>query len=67
MQDYTINDAHHDGFECGIFYILRYCWENHIDDLSDLDEVKLAEHLAARKKWRDIEEWADLIRSFKPM
>lgn len=65
--DYTINDACHDGFECGLIYILRYCRENGIRDLVDLDKAKLAEHLESKKPWRTAEEWADLIRSFKPM
>ena len=63
--DYTINDAYHDGFECGLIYILRYCRENGINELTNLDEVRLAEHLESKKPWRSADEWADIISFYK--
>ena len=59
--DYTINDAFHDGFECGLLYILRYAEEQEklamgIDDIS-----QLARHLETMKPWRTTSDWESLI------
>lgn len=62
MQEYTINDAHHEGFECGVVYILRYLKESGIENVSDLNPVDLACHLDARKPWKTAEEWFEVVR-----
>lgn len=59
--DYTINDAFKDGFECGLLYILRYAMEVEGVSLTDMDVLRLADHLAAHKPWRPDEQWALLI------
>lgn len=59
--DYTINDAYHDGFECGITYILRYTRENCDWQLTDRDIVKLSEHLWNLKPWHDSQVWAEIV------
>ena len=61
--DYTINDAHHDGFECGLLYILRYTYENYNQLLSDDDTRELVAHLAEKKPWKSASEWEELINS----
>lgn len=63
VPDYTINDAHHDGFECGLLYILRYAAENYNQLLSDDDMVHLTAHLAEKKPWKTADEWEELINS----
>ena len=55
--DYTINDAYHDGFECGVVYILRY-----LKEVGNLDDMDLACHLESKKPWKTAEEWAGVIR-----
>ena len=61
--DYTINDAFHDGFECGLLYILRYVNEHYYQSLSsdDIDVSELALHLAEKKPWKTAPEWQELI------
>lgn len=61
--DYTINDAHHDGFECGLVYILRYAAEGYYQLLSDYDTTHLAAHLAEKKPWKSAAEWEELLNS----
>jgi hypothetical protein len=61
QQDYTINDAHHDGFECGMLYILRYAAEDYDQLLSDDDVKHLVVHLAQKKPWKTTDEWEELI------
>ena len=63
MQDYTINDAHKDGFECGLLYVLRYFHEVEEIDIKDSLILRLAEHLGEKKPWRPEEVWADLIHN----
>ena len=63
MTEYTINDAYHEGFECGIVYILRYLKESGADITSNLDMADLACHLEVRKTWKTAEEWYDAIRN----
>lgn len=63
MQEYTINDAHHEGFECGVVYILRYLKESGIKNISDLNAVDLACHLEVRKPWKTAEEWYEVVRN----
>ena len=63
VPDCTINDAFHNGFECGLLYILRYAEEQEklamgIDDVS-----QLARHLAEKKPWKTNPEWESLILS----
>ena len=60
--DYTINDAHKDGFECGLLYILRYTVE--VEDIEIRDSLisRLTEHLAEKKPWKTRYEWEQLIR-----
>jgi hypothetical protein len=59
--DYTINDAYHDGFECGIAYILRYAMENRDWQLTDRDIVALGEHLWNHKPWHDSNVWTEMV------
>lgn len=59
--DYTINDAHRDGFDSGVLYALRYFEEKTGCRLTDLDVVCLSEHLALRRPDRSSEGWAELI------
>lgn len=61
--EYTINDAYHEGFECGIVYILRYLKESNVQDLTDLTVYDLACHLEMRKPWKTAEEWVGAIRN----
>lgn len=62
--DYTINDAHHDGFECGLLYILRYVEEEYDQVLSTDDVARLAAHLESKKKWKSGAEWEELIYGY---
>lgn len=62
--DYTINDAHKDGFECGLLYILRFVEQEsgyttvwYDDDISGL-----ASHLAEKKPWKSRDEWYEFLR-----
>jgi hypothetical protein len=61
QQDYTINDAHHDGFECGLLYMLRYNDEELASCLTDEELELLAAHLAKKKPWKTAEEWEAFI------
>ena len=61
--DYTINDAHHDGFECGLLYILRYIDKYTTHELSTDEISELARHLESMKCWKSAEEWEALILS----
>ncbi len=61
QQDYTINDAHHDGFECGLLYILRYLVEEELTELDADNIAHLASHLESMKCWKSTEEWEELI------
>ena len=62
IPDYTINDAHRDGFECGLLYILRYATEVEDIDIRNSLISRLTEHLAEKKPWKSREEWEWLIR-----
>lgn len=55
--DYTINDAFHDGFECGLLYALRYAKDATGQHISEEDLDKLAVHLDSKKCWKAYEEW----------
>lgn len=59
--NYTINDAYHDGFECGLIYALRYFEEtsNHRMDITEID--RLTNHLESMKPWKSEDEWKSLI------
>lgn len=59
--DYTVNDAYHDGFECGVVYILRYLKEAGVEKIAELNDVDLACHLEIRKPWKTAEEWWETI------
>lgn len=61
QQDYTINDAFHDGFECGLLYILRYMKENSDRHLTTHDVARLIVHLEEKKPWKSHDEWEELI------
>lgn len=61
QQDYTINDAFKDGFECGLLYMLRYSEEDYYDHLTNNDVTRLASHLAEKKPWKTAAEWETLI------
>lgn len=61
QQDYTINDALHDGFESGLLYVLRYVEDVIGYHFSDTDVARLASHLEARKSWKSDEDWEVLI------
>jgi hypothetical protein len=61
QQDYTINDAWHDGFECGLLYILRYIEEEYGQVLSTDDIARLAAHLESKKVWKTGDEWEQLL------
>ena len=63
LSDYTINDAYHDGFECGLLYIFRYAEEEYNQLLSDDDTRRLVQHLAEKKPWKSAAEWEELINS----
>ena len=60
--DYTINDAHRDGFECGLLYILRFELEELHRWPSDEEFAAIAEHLAEKKPWKGRDEWEWFIR-----
>lgn len=59
--DYTINDAHHDGFECGLLYILRYVEEEYDQVLYVEDIERLAAHLESKKVWKTAGEWEQML------
>ena len=61
VPDYSINDAFHDGFECGLLYILRYAEEVSNNRLSTNDIKKLIIHLEEKKPWKSHAEWETLI------
>ena len=61
QQDYTINDAHRDGFECGLLYALRYLVEEELTELDTDNIAHLARHLESMKCWKSAEEWEELI------
>jgi hypothetical protein len=65
MPDYTINDAFCDGFETGLYYLIRYAATDSINlyPLVDDEVEHLVKHLSEKKKWRSAEEWEALIRS----
>ena len=58
--DYTINDAFHDGFECGLLYALRYSEEILKHRMNPEDLSRMASHLELKKPWRSEEEWQTL-------
>lgn len=59
--NYTINDAFHDGFECGLLYALRYAETVGDIHMTTDDASRLAEHLGAFKSWRTEEEWHTFV------
>lgn len=59
--EYTVNDAYHDGFECGVVYVLRYLKESGIAKVEDLDKIDLSCHLEIRKPWKTAEEWYEMV------
>lgn len=59
--DYTINDAFHDGFECGLLYILRYIEEDSDHRITANDVSRLIVHLEEKKPWKSHDEWEKLI------
>lgn len=59
--DYTINDAHKDGFDSGLLYALRYYHEVEGRHMTDREIARLARHLESHKSSRDSDEWVDLI------
>lgn len=59
--DYTINDAFHDGFECGLLYILRFMEENSERRITANDIAKLVIHLEEKKPWKSQAEWEETI------
>lgn len=61
QQDYTINDAFHDGFECGLLYILRFFEENSDRKITTNDIAQLIVHLEEKKPWKSHTEWETLI------
>ena len=61
QQDFTINDAFHNGFECGLSYALKYAEEVSKQRISDGDISRLAGHLESKKPWRSGEEWFNLL------
>ena len=61
QQDYTINDAFKDGFECGLVYILRYLEEEDFLQLDADNMAHLARHLEYKKPWKSNTEWETLI------
>lgn len=61
--DYTINDAFHDGFECGLLYILRFMEENSERRITTNDVSKLIVHLEEKKPWKSHTEWEAFILS----
>ena len=60
-QDYTISDAFHDGFECGLLYILRYVEENYEQHITANDIARLIVHLEQKKPWKSHSEWEETI------
>lgn len=61
--DYTINDAHKDGFDSGLLYALRYfelVTEHHF---TDTEVTSLSEHLAFRRPDRSSEQLAMMIHN----
>lgn len=61
FSDYTINDAFHDGFECGLLYILRYIEEDYDRHITANEVARLIIHLEEKKPWRSHAEWEELI------
>ena len=61
QQDYTINDAFKDGFECGLLYILRYVEEDTDHRITANDIARLIIHLEDKKPWKSNAEWETLI------
>ena len=59
--DYTINDAFHDGFECGLAYALRYLEEIRKLHMDTDDIAWLAMHLESKKPWKADTEWEAII------
>jgi nitrogenase molybdenum-iron protein alpha/beta subunit len=59
--DYTINDAFHDGFECGLLYILRYLEDDPDKRLTANDIAHLVIHLEEKKPWKSHTEWEEFI------
>lgn len=51
----------HNGFECGLVYILRYAEEDYNQLLSDDDVARLTNHLAEKKPWKTEAEWKEFI------
>ena len=64
QQDYTINDAYKDGFECGLLYVIRHSCDIMGHNIADEDISKLANHLGSMKPWKTEEEWLSLIRNY---
>lgn len=64
-EDYNFGAFIHEGFECGLLYILRWAEEEHNQLLSDDDMKRLVEHLAEKKPWNSAEEWETLITNGK--
>ena len=63
MQDYNINDAFKDGFECGLLYMIRYMVEVEGRRMTDAEVIRLSEHLAMKKQWRPSEDWALMVHN----
>lgn len=61
QRDYTINDAFHDGFECGLLYILRYIEESDTCRITTNELARLIVHLEEKKPWKSDKEWEELI------
>ena len=57
----TYNDAFHDGFECGLLYILRYLEENSDKRLTANDVAHLIIPLEEKKPWKSHSEWEEMI------
>ena len=59
IPDYTINDAWKDGFEDGVWYILRYAKELDLSD--EKNRWRVASYLELKKPWRTMSEWFDIL------
>jgi hypothetical protein len=62
--DNNFSEFIHNGFECGLIYILRYLEEEACMLQFDTDDIShLASHLAEKKPWKTAPEWEEFINN----
>lgn len=61
QNEYSVNSAMQEGFECGVLYALRYYEESVKRNLSCDSAAAFANHLSHYKRWKTKDEWETFL------